>query len=116
MTNPSPEAPSVELPVMERRSEEEGAHYKRSIYSLPVTVRVVLGAARPTIAELMKLSADSVLQLDKPIDAPVDLCVDDRVIARGELIETNPETGAIGVKLTEIVDTLEGPGGAINPS
>ena len=100
-------AEEIEAPVLERREQSEGAQFKRSIYALPVTVQVVIGRARPTIAELLKLTDGSVLVIDKAIDAPVDLCVDDRIIARGELIETNEETGEIGLKITEIVDVSE---------
>ena len=96
-----------EIPTMERRDIEEGASYKRSIYALPVSVQVVIGIARPTIAELLQLKRDSLIQLDSKIEDPVDLCINNRVIARGELIETDPATGSIGVKLTEIVDISE---------
>jgi len=97
----------VDIPMAERRDENDGATYKRSIYGLPVNVQVVIGVARPTIGELLSLKQDSLIQLDSKIDDPVDLCIDNRVIARGELIETDPSTGSIGVKLTEIVDISE---------
>ena len=95
------------VPEAERRSNEESASYKRSIYALPVSVQVVIGTARPTIAELLQMKEDSLLQLDSKIEDPVDLCINDRVIARGELIETDPATGTIGVRLTQIVDISE---------
>jgi len=95
-------------PVMnERRDGGEGAHYKRSIYALPVTMQVVIGSARPTIAELLQMKDGTLLTLGSKVDDPVDLCINNRVIARGELVETDPATGAIGVRLTEIVDISE---------
>lgn len=96
-----------EIPEAERRDNTDGAVYKRSIYALPVSVQVVIGTARPTIAELLQMKEESLLQLDSKINDPVDLCINDRVIARGELVETDPETGSIGVKLTQIVDISE---------
>ena len=96
-----------DIPMAERRDGQEGATYKRSIYALPVTVQIVIGTARPTIAELLKLKKDSVLEMDKSINDPVDVCIDNRVIARGELIETDVATGEIGLKITEIVDISE---------
>lgn len=96
-----------EIPEAERRDNTDGAVYKRSIYALPVSVQVVIGTARPTIAELLQMKEESLLQLDSKINDPVDLCINDRVIARGELVETDPETGTIGVKLTQIVDISE---------
>lgn len=95
------------IPFAERRDGETGSQYKRSIYALPVTVQVVIGTARPTIADLLRMKADSVLDLDKSINDLVDLCIDNRVIARGELIETDAASGAIGLKITEIVDISE---------
>lgn len=97
----------TEIPVSERRDSEDGNTYKRSIYALSVPVKVVIGTARPTIAELLKMKRDSLVKLDSKIEDPVELCINNRVIARGELIETDPATGEIGVRLTEIVDISE---------
>lgn len=55
-----------------------------------------------SVAELLELRADSVIALTAMIDDPVDLTVDDRVIARGELLET--EDGSLAVRLTEILE------------
>jgi len=93
-----------DIPAHERRNQDDGAQYQRSIYALDVNVQVVIGTARPTIGELLLMKRDSLLPLDCKLEDPVDLVIDSRIIARGELIETDPKTGAIGVKLTEIVD------------
>lgn len=100
-------AEQADIPMAERRDDQYGATYKRSIYALPVKVQMVIGTARPTIAELLKLKSGSVLEMDKSISDPVDVCIDNRVIARGELIETDVATGEIGLKITEIVDISE---------
>ncbi len=91
-------------PIYEQRSQDDSNQYKRSIYALDVNVQVVIGTARPTIGELLQMKQDTLISLDCKMEDPVDLVVDNRIIARGELIETNPETGEIGVKLTEIVN------------
>ena len=98
---------NVEPPVQERRDPEGANQYKRSIYALSVNVQVVIGTAQPTIGELLQMKRDSLITLDCKLEDPVDLVINNRVIARGELIETNPETGEIGVQLTEIVDVSE---------
>lgn len=95
-----------EPPVLERRDEAGGAKFKRSIYALPVTVDVVVGSARPTVTELLGLDEGSLLELDRGIEDPVDLCVDGRVIARGELVEMEDGSG-IGVRITQVVDVAE---------
>ncbi len=93
-----------QAPLHEQRDPNPDNQYRRSIYALDVNVKVVIGTASPTIGELLQMRQDSLLPLDCKLEDPVDLVVDNRVIARGELIETNAETGEIGVKLTEIVD------------
>lgn len=103
-TLPNPNAKAApEAPVLERRDEESGAKFKRSIYALPVTVDVVVGSARPTVTELLGLDEGSMLALDRGVEDPVDLCVDGRVIARGELVELDDGAG-IGVRITQVVD------------
>ncbi len=97
----------ADAPFMERREESHENEYKRSIYSIPVDVHVTIGTARPTIAELLKMRRDSLIQLNAKIDDPVELYVEDRVIARGELTEIEGSDGQLGVRLTEIVDISE---------
>jgi flagellar motor switch protein FliN/FliY len=93
-------------PVLERRDDMGSAKFKRSIYALPVTVDVVVGRARPTVTDLLGLDEGSLLSLDRTVEDPVDLCVDGRVIARGELVELEDGSG-IGVRITQVVDVAE---------
>lgn len=106
-----PKKAGAEAPVLERRDDADGAKFKRSIYALPVNVDVVIGTARPTVMDLLAFEEGSLLPLDRELDDPVDLCVDGRIIAKGELVETNgPDgtpDGGIGVKIIQIVDVSE---------
>lgn len=106
LDRPALEGAETEPPVLERREEAGGAKFKRSIYALPVTVDIVVGRARPTVTELLGLDEGSLLSLDRTIEDPVDLCVDGRVIARGELVEMDDGAG-IGVRITQVVDVAE---------
>ncbi len=73
--------------------------------NIPVEIRVCVGAARPTISQLMALEQDSVLELDRSVNDPVELYVGEKLIARGELEEIQADgSGALGVRLTEVVD------------
>ncbi|WP_298915587.1 FliM/FliN family flagellar motor switch protein [uncultured Algimonas sp.] len=103
---PPLDAAAADAPVLERREDAGGAKFKRSIYALPVTVDVVIGRARPTVTELLDLDEGSLLALDRGVEDPVDLCVDGRVIARGELMEMEDGSG-IGVRITQVVDVAE---------
>lgn len=74
-----------------------------AILSIPVAVQVFLGSASMPIADLMKLGRGAIVALDHDIGDPVDVVVNGRVIARGELVALEDDPSKIGVKLTEIV-------------
>ena len=76
-----------------------------SILRIPVAVQVFLGAASMPIADLMKLERGSIVALEHNISDPVDVVVNGRVIARGELVALDDDPSKIGVKLVEIVST-----------
>ena len=70
---------------------------------LPIEVTISVGRARPLVRDLMRLSKDAVLQLDRRVDDPVELYVGDRLIARGELTElAGDNAGQLAVRLTEV--------------
>lgn len=83
------------------------ARKRGAVMELPIDIVVAVGRARPLLTELVSLRRDSVLPLDTRIDDPVELIVGERVIARGELQEIEPETGRLGVRLTEVADPRE---------
>ena len=74
-----------------------------SILRIPVAVQVMLGSATMPVADLMKLSKGAVIALDHGIGEPVDVVVNGRVVARGEMVVLEDDPSRIGVKLTEIV-------------
>ena len=77
-----------------------------SILRIPVVMQVVLGSATMPVANLMKLGRGQVVALDHRVGEPVDIVVNGRVIARGEVVVVDDDTSRFGVSLTEIV----GPG------
>lgn len=88
--------------------QSPGARKRGAVMDLPIDVIVSVGRARPLLTELVELRRDSVLSLESRIDDPVELIVGDRIIARGELQEIEPETGRLGVRLTEVADPQDG--------
>lgn len=71
--------------------------------SVPIEVRVSVGRARPSVAELLRLNPESVLELDRRVEDPVELYVGDRLIARGHLEELDgDQAGQLAVRLTEV--------------
>ena len=77
--------------------------------SVPVEVVVSVGKARPLVRDLVGLSENSILSLDKRVEDPVELYVGDRLIARGQLEELDgDQKGLLAVRLTEVVSFQEG--------
>lgn len=76
-----------------------------SVLDVPVKVSAVLGKKKITVADLMALEAGSVIELDRRVGEPIDLYINDTLIARGELVLVD---GALGVTMTEIVRTNKG--------
>ncbi len=76
---------------------------------VPIEVTISVGKARPLVKDLLRLSRDSVLPLDRRVDDPVELYVGDRLIARGELQELDGEgSGQLAVRLTEVANLRGG--------
>ena len=74
-----------------------------TILSIPVTVQVVLGGTTMPVSSLMKLGRGAVVSLDQKVGDPVNVVVNGRIIARGEVVVVDEETARYGVSLTEIV-------------
>lgn len=73
------------------------------IMDIPVTMQVVLGKAVMPVANLVKLGRGAVVKLDTNIGDPVDLIVNGRIVARGEVVVLENEESRFGITLTEIV-------------
>lgn len=74
-----------------------------TILKIPVTVQVVLGSASMPVAGLMKLGRGAVIALDQRIGEPVNIMVNGRVVAKGEVVVVDEDSSRFGVSLTEIV-------------
>ncbi|MGH1576530.1 FliM/FliN family flagellar motor switch protein [Planktotalea sp.] len=79
--------------------------------NVPVEIIVSVGRARPSIRELLDLGENSILALDRTVDAPVELFIGDRLVGRGQLEETEEGAAAsLAVRITEIVEPEVGHG------
>ena len=83
-------------------SRENAGNYD-SILKIPVTVQVVLGSTSMPVASLMKLGRGAVISLDQRVGEPVNVVVNGRVVARGEVVVVDEDNSRFGVSLTEIV-------------
>ncbi len=98
----NPENSQLKPETNERRNSSNSNSYKRSIFGVPVTVTVSIGKTRLSVSEILDLKPESIVPLASRIDDPVDLIIDNTVIARAELVET--DEGALAVKILEILE------------
>jgi flagellar motor switch protein FliN/FliY len=78
------------------------------VMRVQVTVEVVLGRTSMPVANLLKLGRGAVVPLDHKVGEPVDVVVNGRTIARGEVVLVDGERSRFGVTLTEIVGPTAG--------
>ena len=93
------EKPSASTPL----TSGESSLSLDSVMSIPVTVQVILGGTTMQVSELMKLSRGAIVPLDNRVGEPVDVVVNGRIVARGELVVMDDDNTRFGVSLTEIV-------------
>jgi len=110
--------PAVDTEESNSCAEKEGAtdlHFRSQnapksqgnselIMNIPVEVQVVLGSTTMSVATLMNLGRGAVITLDKQIGDLVDIVVNGRVVARGEVIVLDDDTSRFGISLTELID------------
>lgn len=70
------------------------------VLDVPVNLTIELGGCQLPMREVLQLNVGSVVQLDKPADAPVELTVNGKLIARGEVVVIEDR---FGVKITEVI-------------
>jgi flagellar motor switch protein FliN/FliY len=99
-TEPLEPAPSPGAPMA---SPSPPAPNLSAILSIPVTVQVVLGSTSMPVASLMKLARGAVVSLDQRVGDPVDVVVNGKVVARGEIVVVDDSSQRFGVSLIEIV-------------
>ncbi len=85
------------------RERPHGGRNVDTILKIPVIVQVVLGQASMPVSNLLKLGRGAIVPLDHRVGEPVDVMVNGRVIARGEIVVVEEDSSRFGVSLTEIV-------------
>ena len=70
------------------------------VFDVPVNISAVLGKAHMSVAQLLKLAQGSVLELDRKVGEAIDIYVNNRLVARGEVVVVDDR---LGVTMTEII-------------
>ncbi len=71
-----------------------------AVSDIPVQISVVLGKTSMQVQQLLKLGRGAVVELDRKVGEPVDIFVNNRLVARGEVVVVEDK---IGVTMTEII-------------
>ena len=79
-----------------------GARDLEAVYDIPVRVSAVLGKSTMQVSQLLKLGRGAVVELDRKVGEAIDIYVNNRLVARGEVVVVEDR---LGVTMTEIIKT-----------
>lgn len=88
------------------RPDRPEAHTERSaaeleaVFDVPVRISVVLGRTKMPVSELLRIDTGTVIELDRQVGEAVEIFVNDRLVARGEIVLVE---NRLGVTMTEII-------------
>ena len=89
--------PPADIPDKPRSAQDLEA-----VYDIPVRVSAVLGKSSMQVNELLKLGRGAVVELDRKVGEAIDIYVNDRLVARGEVVVVDDR---LGITMTEIIKT-----------
>jgi len=88
------------IPDTDFDGEEKNATDLAPVFDVPVSISAVLGRASLSVAQLLQLGAGSILELDRKVGEAIDIYVNNRLVARGEVVIVDER---LGVTMTEII-------------
>lgn len=71
-----------------------------TVFDVPVNISAVLGKSNMSVSQLLKLGSGSVIELDRKVGEAIDIYVNNRLVARGEVVVVDER---LGVTMTEII-------------
>jgi len=91
--------------LAETSDEDKTATDLAPVFDVPVNISAVLGRASLSVAQLLQLGQGSVLELDRKVGEAIDIYVNNRLVARGEVVIVDER---LGVTMTEIIKDGDG--------
>jgi len=76
-----------------------------AVFDVPVTVSAVLGKSAMEVSQLLKLARGTIVELDRKVGEAIDIYVNDRLVARGEVVLVEDR---LGITMTEIIKAGSG--------
>ena len=80
--------------------EDKSASDLSPVFDVPVNISAVLGRASLSVQQLLQLGSGSILELDRKVGEAIDIYVNNRLVARGEVVIVDER---LGVTMTEII-------------
>jgi flagellar motor switch protein FliN/FliY len=77
-----------------------------AVYDIPVTLSAVLGKCTMQVSQLLKLGRGAVVELDRKLGEAIDIYVNNRLVARGEVVMV--DDNRLGITMTEIIKAERG--------
>jgi flagellar motor switch protein FliN len=108
-TTPEASVPALDAVCNSQAAVDPASSYRR-LMDVGLDVKLRFGTRRMLLRDVLTLSAGVVVELDSALHSPVDLLLDGRLIARGEVVIVD---GKYGLRVTEIVDPAPLAGAAI---
>ncbi len=93
--------PALDRGEQQIRSPKTRADLEQ-VLDVPVTVSAVLGKTRMEVSQLLKIAPGQLLELDRRVGEAIDIYVNNRLVARGEVVVVDEK---LGVTMTEIIKT-----------
>ena len=94
--------PTINMESLQDIELPRSAEYLEAVYDIPVQVSAVLGKTTMQVSELLKLGRGAVIELDRKVGEAIDIYVNNRLVARGEVVVVEDR---LGVTMTEIIKT-----------
>ena len=102
------DTPETDIPAADNTDLPEigdlprGAKDLEAVYDIPVQVSAVLGKSTMQVSQLLKLGRGAIVELDRKVGEAIDIYVNNRLVARGEVVVVEDH---LGVTMTEIIKT-----------
>ncbi len=80
--------------------EEKSAVDLEAVFDVPVTISAILGKTDMEVSALLRLTRGAIIELDRKVGEAIDIYVNDRLVARGEVVLVEEQ---LGVTMTEII-------------
>ncbi len=96
------ELAAIDVALPERDTQLASIQDLEAVYDIPVQVSAVLGKSSMQVSQILKLGRGAVVELDRKVGEAVDIYVNNRLVARGEVVVVEER---LGVTMTEIIKT-----------